>query len=213
MSKRHYNLGLRKEAQTQTRNRILEAASTLFAREGLHAVSIAAVAREADVGRTTVFEHFRSKKGLLEGVQEALGEQHQRDELVAAVLQSPPPVALHQAFTLGCPLWSREAPLRLALVAAAAADVEVRAVLDEKEQGRRMLVDALAKRLDEAALLPDGASLDTAADLLWVLTSFESFHTLHHRGLPVPVAADRLWTLARSALLRPEALAPSAAAR
>ncbi len=49
----------------KTRTRIVEAASRLFYREGIRAVSVDAVAEQAGVTKKTLYYHFRSKDDLV----------------------------------------------------------------------------------------------------------------------------------------------------
>lgn len=49
----------------ETDERIVAAARTLLMRDGYHAVSIAAVARDADVARTTVYRRWPAKQHLV----------------------------------------------------------------------------------------------------------------------------------------------------
>lgn len=61
-------------SRAATRQRILEAGTALFAREGLHAVSSARIAKAAGVAAGTFYLHFRDKKELFrEIVFAALG--------------------------------------------------------------------------------------------------------------------------------------------
>jgi AcrR family transcriptional regulator len=58
--------GLRADAE-RNRARIVDAARTLYAREGL-TVSMAAVARQAGVGKATLGRHFTSRQELIDAV-------------------------------------------------------------------------------------------------------------------------------------------------
>ncbi|MEA5444513.1 helix-turn-helix domain-containing protein [Gammaproteobacteria bacterium AB-CW1] len=49
-------------------HRIIEVATDLFAEHGVDGVSIARIAREAGVGKATIFHHFPSKEALYQGV-------------------------------------------------------------------------------------------------------------------------------------------------
>jgi AcrR family transcriptional regulator len=73
-------LGLRERKKRQTRQRIAEAARKLFAERGFERVTVADVARAADVSDQTVFNYFPSKEDL---VYWRLGAF--QDELLAAV--------------------------------------------------------------------------------------------------------------------------------
>jgi AcrR family transcriptional regulator len=56
--------GLRERQKQQTRRLIFETASRLFAERGFDAVTVAEVARAADVSEMTVFNHFPTKEDL-----------------------------------------------------------------------------------------------------------------------------------------------------
>ncbi|MEJ2200328.1 MAG: TetR family transcriptional regulator, partial [Desulfuromonadaceae bacterium] len=54
--------------QPDTKERILDAAEELFARQGFHATSLRAITGGAQVNLAAVNYHFGSKDGLLEAV-------------------------------------------------------------------------------------------------------------------------------------------------
>ena len=55
-------------SQPDTKERILDAAERLFAREGFHNTSLRAITGEADVNLAAVNYHFGSKEALLDAV-------------------------------------------------------------------------------------------------------------------------------------------------
>ncbi|HWI74839.1 MAG TPA: helix-turn-helix domain-containing protein [Baekduia sp.] len=76
--------GLRERKKQQTRQLIAEAARKLFAERGFEQVTVAEVARAADVSQQTVFNHFPTKEDL---VFWRLGAFE--DDLLATVRERP----------------------------------------------------------------------------------------------------------------------------
>jgi AcrR family transcriptional regulator len=77
--------GLRERKKQQTREQIAEAARRLFTERGFAKVTVADVARAADVSEQTVFNYFPSKEDL---VYWRLGTFEQ--ELLATIRERPP---------------------------------------------------------------------------------------------------------------------------
>jgi AcrR family transcriptional regulator len=71
----------------RNRRRILATARRLFAEHGVEAVSLERVAREAGVGKATLFRRFGDRQSLFL----ALLDEHER-ELQDAMLRGPPPL-------------------------------------------------------------------------------------------------------------------------
>jgi AcrR family transcriptional regulator len=79
--------------------RILETARELFAENGADAVSMADVAVAAGVSRATVFNHFGSKRALLEAITEGvLGDYDILIENALADRATPVPVLIRALF-------------------------------------------------------------------------------------------------------------------
>jgi AcrR family transcriptional regulator len=85
--------GLRERKKEQTRQLIAETARQLFAKRGFDAVTVAEVARAADVSEATVFNYFPRKEDLVYGRLESF-----EDELLAAVRDRAPGESALQAF-------------------------------------------------------------------------------------------------------------------
>lgn len=68
-------MGLRERKKQQTRELLAETARRLFAERGFEGVSVAEVAREADVAPATVFNYFPTKEDLFYSGFEAFGER------------------------------------------------------------------------------------------------------------------------------------------
>ena len=69
---RTYRLGKRADQQAETRQRIVEAARSLYAERGMAATSMLAVAQAADVAPGTVRNHFADQEALAVAVGESL---------------------------------------------------------------------------------------------------------------------------------------------
>ncbi len=91
----------RRQTFRETHQTLIETAVRLISEKGVEALSVAALAREADINRTTVYYHFANRDELLEAVKiwssqqlakafELDAPQHQRiDYLTRFVLDNP----------------------------------------------------------------------------------------------------------------------------
>jgi len=70
---RSYTMGARADGVADTRDRIVEAATTLFLEQTFDDVTLAAIAKASGVSHQTVLNHFGSKIGVAMAVAEALG--------------------------------------------------------------------------------------------------------------------------------------------
>src|SRR5215831_2620924 len=78
-------VGMRERKKQRTRQLIRETAVRLFMERGFDRVTIAEIAREADVSEATVFNHFPTKEDLVYGQLETFEQ-----ELLEAVRDRPP---------------------------------------------------------------------------------------------------------------------------
>jgi AcrR family transcriptional regulator len=85
--------GLRARKKEQTRRAIGEAAARLFAERGFDAVTVAEVARAADVSEGTVFNYFPTKEDLFYDQMEVF-----ESALIDAVQMRPPGTSVLSAF-------------------------------------------------------------------------------------------------------------------
>jgi AcrR family transcriptional regulator len=85
--------GLRERKKQQTRELIAEAARRLFADRGFDAVTVAEVARAANVSEVTVFNYFPTKEELFYG-----GMQFFEERLLDAVRMRAPGESVLEAF-------------------------------------------------------------------------------------------------------------------
>lgn len=86
-------LGLRQRKKAQTREAIYRAARRLFSERGFDRVTVAEVAREANVSEVTVFNYFPSKEDLFYA-----GMHFFEEELLDAVRRRKPDESALKAF-------------------------------------------------------------------------------------------------------------------
>jgi AcrR family transcriptional regulator len=85
--------GLRERKKRQTRATIAQTAMELFVAHGYDSVTVADVARAADVSEKTVFNHFPTKEDLV-----LHGGQERRAALIEAIRARPPGASLVAPF-------------------------------------------------------------------------------------------------------------------
>ncbi len=204
MDKRRTYVQTARAASTQaTRERILEAAEASFERGPLAAVKIDDVARRAGVSRSTVYQLFESRAGLLVALADRLRQQAGFDRLVEASRHPDARESFRLAARESCRMFAVIPDLTRALFTLAGLDEDAVAAVGQLERGRRPGMRALATRLHEQGQLREGVSVTEATQLLTVVTSFPSFDELYHAlGLPVDVVADRLIALGERAVCR-----------
>ena len=86
-------IGLRERKKLQTRQQIFDAASRLFGERGFDSVTVAEVARAADVSEVTVFNYFPTKEDLF-----YFGMESFESRLVDAVRRRPEGESVLDAF-------------------------------------------------------------------------------------------------------------------
>jgi AcrR family transcriptional regulator len=170
----------------RNRERILEAAQTLFATDGL-AVPLDQIAHRAGVGPGTVHRHFPTKEALIAAV--AISRvQH----LVTAAQQlaTAPDAgaALRHQLSEMLAEGAHSTPLKSAL---AGTEFDIRTAAPEPAAELRKAVGTLLRRAQSAGSIRTDIDID---DLMAVLAG--TFHAIQHAGAPFESErAKRLITL------------------
>lgn len=192
MSPRRYQAGERRLAATEaTRAKIVEAARDLLADSAQMAFSIDAVADRADVARMTVYYQFKSKGKLLEALFDDFAARADMRRMRKVFEATDVRRGLEILVAIFCNLWESQRPLVRRLSAMAALDPEIDEALAERSSWRR---EALEKLL---APNQKGSKLDETVDLLFALTTFETYDTLRARQ-----SAKKVASLLSSAAIR-----------
>jgi AcrR family transcriptional regulator len=175
---RPYRLGRRQAAVDRTRARILKAArAVLVAREATD-FSIEGVARRARVTRATVYQQFGSRPKLLEALFDDLARKGGMSDLADAFRQPDPEVALERFVATFGRFWTAHRPIHRRLLALATLDAGLGRTLRARQEWRRPGLRSLVARLGERHGKPAADVKEETVDLLFVLTSFETFDML-----------------------------------
>jgi AcrR family transcriptional regulator len=196
---RSYIQDARAEAAATKRLHVLDTAIDLLASEPLPRVTLEAVARRAGAVRSTVYVMFGSRAGLFDAVARRLLERVGFERLVAAVSAPDPVEALRQAMHESVRLYAEQRDAARALWSWADLDADAAGAFAVLDSGRAAGTAHLVSRLAAAGRLRSGVSADEAADVLYVLTSFDTFDQLFtDRQLPPDTVERRLRLLLES---------------
>lgn len=188
VKRRAYDASGRREAARLRRGRILETARELFLTHGYPAVTVGAIATQAQVSEDLVFRLFGSKSGVLKEVMDiAIGG----DDEDIPVLEREAPQAVRTAtdqreqvrlFAAGMTAQlDRVQPLNDLLRGAAAVEPEIAGLrADLHERQRRTGMNMVAAWIAANGTLRDGMSAEDAGAIIWTLASPEV-----HRALTV----------------------------
>ncbi len=198
MATRKYQQRLRADAAEQTRRRILDAVADLLREAPTEPLSVEKIAQRAAVARSTIYVAFGSRAGLLDAFAEDLWARTGLAELTAAVAAPDAREHLRGGIRAASRMLAADIEIYRVLHAMGRLDPDsVGGAVNKMDEERRGGMRYLAKRLKEDGVLRDDVTQAQAADLLWMLTSFEAFDMLHtDRGMCVDRAADVIATTA-----------------
>jgi AcrR family transcriptional regulator len=165
-------------------------------------VSIDQVARMAKVARSTVYLIFGSRDGLFDAVARDLLDRGGFDRIVQAVAHPDPRETVREGFRASAHMFAAHRDVFRAVVSMAHLDPDaVGGTMQRSDRNRAAGMESLAERLAEQGELRPGVSVETAANLLWILTSFDAYDLLATgRGLSPDEAADLLIETAEQTL-------------
>jgi AcrR family transcriptional regulator len=179
--KRTYVSKQRDQAASVTRSRVLTAATTLFARRGIDAVTIAQIAKNARVSSSTIYGLFKSKEGILEALMSGalFGDSYQKAiERLAGV--SDPVELIAMTAGVARAIYESETA-ELGLIRGASAFSPALRKLEQEFESTR-----LARQEERLVLLyaqskaRKGLALAEARHLLWMYTSRDVYRMLVH---------------------------------
>jgi len=201
---RKYEQRLRADAAEATRQRILGALEQRLREAPSEPVSVDEVARRAGVARSTIYLVFGSRAGLFDALVTELWERAGLANLTEAVAHPDAREHLRGGLLAGVRMLAALRDVAVVLFSMSALDPEsVSGAISRQEERRWGGMMYLAGRLHEQGQLRDDVSVDHAADVLWMLTSFESFDLLYTgRSMPADEVASTLAATAERTLCR-----------
>jgi AcrR family transcriptional regulator len=209
---RRYESPRRREQAAATRQAILDAAQTLFERDGYAATTMAAIAAEAGVALKTVYVALDTKSGVLRALWNLLLRGDDADVSVAGsdwyrgVLEEPDPARRLRLNARHSRVVKARAGGVLRVVrTAAAVDADIAALWERIESEFHANQREIVRRLAADGALRPGLSVARATDVLWTLNHPDVWHLLvDERGWSAGAYERWFADAACAQLLRPE---------
>lgn len=154
-----------------TRAEILGTARRLFADRGYARTSVRDIASAAGVSPQTVYDSVGSKRALVSGLNDLIDEEVGLRAIVEPALSgSDPEAVVVVPARITREIFGRCGDIVRTVVAGAAAEPDLAAVLDEGLRRHRSGASRVAQRLEELGALAPGLSVEQAAEALAAVT-------------------------------------------
>ena len=204
MSPRRYDQRLRAEAAEDTRRRILDALYERLRARPSEPVSVEEIAHDARVARSTVYLTFGSRAGLFDALAAELFKSGEFALVEAASANPDGRESLRDGILGGSRMFAAHRDVFRVLYSTAQLDANaVGGAVQRLDAGRSDGMARLAGRLAAQDLLRPDITVEYAAHVLWLLTSFDGFDVLFTgRGLSLDEVVDLLTTMAERSLYR-----------
>jgi AcrR family transcriptional regulator len=190
----------RQAASSDTRARILEAARQLLSKASATDLSMDAIARGADVSRLTIYYQFESRAGLLEALYEYLATRGNMHRMAEVFQQPDLPAAVAAMVRTFAGFWASDPVVMRRLRAMAALDPEIAKGIHARDGRRPHIASEILKRSAAGKTKQVTAEQRRTAEVLGMLTSFESYDVLARAGHPDEEIVATLTSLAQYAM-------------
>jgi AcrR family transcriptional regulator len=184
--------GRRQRKAIATKRRVLDAAETLFLRDGYVATTMAAIAEQADVAVQTTYAVFGTKPAILAELFAArvVGDDddaplRDREDWHSMEREPDPRRQLALLAGIATRIGDRIAALYPVMATAAGSDPQIAEMYRRQQQSRYQDQRRIAQTLSRKGVLRDGLSETQATDIMWAVANP---HT--HRAL----VGERGWT-------------------
>ena len=178
-STRRYHSPRRIQQAEATRQTIVRAARTLFARHGYQATTIQAIAREAGVAVPTLYATFGSKAAILSALVKSAGaDETIRADARAAFAEPDPRRQLVLAARVMRSIHENDADIEDLLWQAGGGDPDLAAVWRQSHQQQLTRIGELMGVIARKGALKPDLTIEMATDILWALGSPEHYRLL-----------------------------------
>ena len=204
MVTRKYEQRLRAESAEETRRRILDAVADRLRSAPIEPINLEQIAQKARVSRSTIYLVFGSRAGLFDAFVEDLWARTGLPALTKAVSAPDAREHLRAGLNAASRMYAADRDVYRALYSMSRLDpatVGNAVARMETEQTGGMAY--VARRLSEDGLLRPDLTVRAAADILWVICSFDALDLLlTGRKLSLTRAIDTLIEMAERSLYR-----------
>lgn len=180
MAPRKYEQRVRAAAAADTRRRILDAAHQRLRATPTEPTSINDIASLAGVARPTVYQVFGSRGGLFDALITDILQRGGFDRLLDVSAHPDAREALRGAIRGVVGIYAGDRDVIRVLSAMALLNAaELGESVQRMEQRRAAGMSEVAQRLADQGILRREVTVEAATDLLYLLTSFDSFDLLY----------------------------------
>lgn len=204
-SRNSYNSPIRQEQAQLTRRRVVDAARSLFLRNGYARTRLREVAEEADVSEQTIYAVYKNKRGVLLAIiddmdMQAGVEQAARD-LAAAEGDAQRQLSIFVAFDRR--LFERERHHLAILRDAGSSDPELAGAYHGGRERARRIHLQLIQQWEQDGALRQVLTADEAADIYHAVSSVEAFdYLVDHRHWSPEHWEEQTFRILANTLLR-----------
>ena len=178
-------LGRRQRKAQATRRRVLDAAETLFIRDGYATTTMAAIAEEADVAVQTVYAVFGTKRAILTELfaVRVVGNDEEtplrdRQDWQHMEREADPRCQLALLASIATRIGNRIAALYGVMAGAAGSDSEIAEMYRWQQQARYRDQRRVARSLSRKGALRAGLSEARATDIMWAIANPNTHRSL-----------------------------------
>ena len=199
---RPYVQRARAESAAATQRRMIEAARSVLTSGEVPRLELAEVAERAGIARSTVYLSFGTRSALMSKILDDSLSRAGFGRLREYLVLPDAVEAMEKSLTQTAHMYSADHGVLRRMLLLARLDPDVARDYQLRQQRRETAMRDLAQRLRSQRSLRANVSVEAAAAVLWVLTSFDTFDQLFSGwGLDATSCGVRLVMIARSSLL------------